>query len=1145
VGYLTNANSGLTGSSMIKPKLDNILSTRTTDTSEDSSRSIGGSTFPGLPKQGSSIFKNNVFAIANAAKTSDSQSASKSNNDYPTVQQGETAKPEGHGPEMGEVSDQAIEAFCPPHFNQRQRIQFFAAYRLRALNKGFLQSCDKLPQAADFGPSCGRYMKRREEILKVCRDNLKKFEEKLVGVDEMDANERPNKRSKPPGSSDVNPETDEGPRKRSKPLESAPLGQHLPKNSSPLKTQPVVSSGQTEHNLGQDEHVQNKSIFPLEPFSLKSGSTTPSGQFPSVFSFGSHSVTPVSPSPKGKRKAEVQLTQDDPTGEGVDGRDAPRKMAKVDKNTGGSETSNIFRNIVDGPGQAPISPEKRPGSPEKRSSSPEKKILSPRKTSDTGSISRPNPFSSLPAPSLEPANSLASGIFSPTVSIPSVSFSGADSTKAMLSNNSVSKPTIGEVPSNQSAPAAPTSDPLLKKPVSAETLANPLASNAGTNSPGIFNTSLFTKRPTSSQDPSGSQHPSTSASSIFSTNPPPVNASSNHLTLKATMPSVFSPQPTATTPINIFGAKSISLTTTSADTSSSSVANAEVIKPPTFGDTPVNFLAQFGNKSQENLEGAEAREMEKAKLEELDSDDDEEEWEAKWREKRAAEKKALEDLSKTKHAKFIPGKGFTFASTESAIDGILSSETAQVIPKSIFSQQSSAPPTSNVFSSVNGSAASSPGAASSTTSSVFDNLPPSKPVTFGTSNIFGHLSDADSGADSGQGNDADDDNTEDGEEDESSASNEEQDENEKNDKTYDPNTEGSRPSTPSTPPEETGPGIASAKKSANYLGAISGTSTPTSTGSLFDRITKDSNGNPIRQIHTDDKENAEPSTANTYNGKGTSIFARLGNSKSPGDNTWKPESPIKFSTSTPPSVSITAPTPTKASPFAGLFSSAAAPGSSTASTPASSFPGLFGNTGAPKPPSLFAHLSNSDGKPATVGFGFDATSTTASSLLPSAAGSTATSRATSPGGTTDGETPNEAAHDPDAEHHEQINLAASGPGEENEEVIFEVRAKALKHTSLKESNGSPWLTKGIGPLRILKHKETGATRILLRADPSGTVVVNKGILAQVNYKATGKTVKVLSASDDGKGLETWVLQVKAPGIAEELASVLESNKPDA
>lgn len=128
--------------------------------------------------------------------------------------------------------------------------------------------------------------------------------------------------------------------------------------------------------------------------------------------------------------------------------------------------------------------------------------------------------------------------------------------------------------------------------------------------------------------------------------------------------------------------------------------------------------------------------------------------------------------------------------------------------------------------------------------------------------------------------------------------------------------------------------------------------------------------------------------------------------------------------------------------------------------------------------------------------------------------------------------------DPDAEHHDQINLTAGGPGEENEEVLYEVRAKAQKYLGAEEG----WMTKGLGPLRILKHKDTKATRILLRADPSGSIVMNKGLVEQFTYEPNGKTVKVLTTGEDGKALETWLLQVKTAESAKKLAEVLESNK---
>ncbi|KAK7755947.1 hypothetical protein SLS62_001889 [Diatrype stigma] len=130
---------------------------------------------------------------------------------------------------------------------------------------------------------------------------------------------------------------------------------------------------------------------------------------------------------------------------------------------------------------------------------------------------------------------------------------------------------------------------------------------------------------------------------------------------------------------------------------------------------------------------------------------------------------------------------------------------------------------------------------------------------------------------------------------------------------------------------------------------------------------------------------------------------------------------------------------------------------------------------------------------------------------------------------------------------EQISLTAGGPGEEDEDILHEVRAKAIKYIPVtKDDEGektkSPWHTQGIGPLRILKNKTTGSVRLLLRAEPRGHVAMNKAILPDVDYKAKDKTINFVAASDDGAGLETWVLQVKKPEFAQELASAMEANK---
>ncbi|OAA53385.1 Ran-binding protein [Niveomyces insectorum RCEF 264] len=159
-----------------------------------------------------------------------------------------------------------------------------------------------------------------------------------------------------------------------------------------------------------------------------------------------------------------------------------------------------------------------------------------------------------------------------------------------------------------------------------------------------------------------------------------------------------------------------------------------------------------------------------------------------------------------------------------------------------------------------------------------------------------------------------------------------------------------------------------------------------------------------------------------------------------------------------------------------------------------------------------------------------------------------------PGATQDAA--NNSGHQADGDEapQEQIKLTEGGPGEEDEAVVYEVRAKALKLVlakggsdnevpSLKEKK-SPWRTEGVGPLRVLKHKATGAVRLLLRAEPRGHVVLNKALLPEFSYKPepNAKYVKLTTANGFGSGLETWILQVKTKELAQRLADVLEEYK---
>lgn len=58
--------------------------------------------------------------------------------------------------------------------------------------------------------------------------------------------------------------------------------------------------------------------------------------------------------------------------------------------------------------------------------------------------------------------------------------------------------------------------------------------------------------------------------------------------------------------------------------------------------------------------------------------------------------------------------------------------------------------------------------------------------------------------------------------------------------------------------------------------------------------------------------------------------------------------------------------------------------------------------------------------------------------------------------------------------------------EESEEQMFKMRAKLFKFS--KESN--EWKERGTGDVRLLKHKENGKTRLVMRRDKTLKVCAN-------------------------------------------------------
>jgi len=68
-------------------------------------------------------------------------------------------------------------------------------------------------------------------------------------------------------------------------------------------------------------------------------------------------------------------------------------------------------------------------------------------------------------------------------------------------------------------------------------------------------------------------------------------------------------------------------------------------------------------------------------------------------------------------------------------------------------------------------------------------------------------------------------------------------------------------------------------------------------------------------------------------------------------------------------------------------------------------------------------------------------------------------------------------------------------GEEDEDLIFKARTKLLQF-----ENGI-WGNKGIGIAKLMKHKETSKTRLVMRVEASGTVLLNVPIIPnmEVSY----------------------------------------------
>ncbi|RLV95275.1 Nucleoporin NUP2 [Spathaspora sp. JA1] len=113
-----------------------------------------------------------------------------------------------------------------------------------------------------------------------------------------------------------------------------------------------------------------------------------------------------------------------------------------------------------------------------------------------------------------------------------------------------------------------------------------------------------------------------------------------------------------------------------------------------------------------------------------------------------------------------------------------------------------------------------------------------------------------------------------------------------------------------------------------------------------------------------------------------------------------------------------------------------------------------------------------------------------------------------------------------------------GTGEEDEELIYSKRCKLMQLDPKDKKN--PYVNKGVGDLKILKHKETQKTRILIRTDGEvGRVLLNTLISKDLKYETMGNGSLVrIPTVDNSKQIVTYVVRVKTPTDGSELSTAI-------
>ncbi|KAI5714863.1 hypothetical protein M8J77_006705 [Diaphorina citri] len=208
--------------------------------------------------------------------------------------------------------------------------------------------------------------------------------------------------------------------------------------------------------------------------------------------------------------------------------------------------------------------------------------------------------------------------------------------------------------------------------------------------------------------------------------------------------------------------------------------------------------------------------------------------------------------------------------------------------------------------------------------------------------------------------------------------------------------------------------------------------------------------------------------------------------------------------------------------------------------------------GAQGTPTFGTQASSTFGTPGATSFGFKfsappvlSTTTEPSAVLSTTTESNAVLSTTTENAESDDET-TANDHDPLPDFKPIIPLPDEVPvttGEENETVLFEQRAKLYRFVD-KE-----WKERGVGQLKLLKNKDTGKVRLLMRRDIVHKICANHFLHQDMELKPMSNTKQAYiwfaqDYADEVVSDEQLCAKFKLPEDAERFRSVFTLHKAD-